>query len=216
MAALLLVGCGAGGKSATGGSTKERPPAKVVASGFGQNGKYVEGIAIVTSDNPASVGRGVTASANFLDAVGHVIATEEQVESFSWPDQQLVLPVWLDLSNSPPDTKVASGDVSVSVSDYATPKSPDMKPLPVLVSNRIRRNSYGGFTTDFTFTNDTGADLKDLRVGVVCYDAGGTIIGGSSIYPNLAPAGKPIRLEPTTLTVSGEPITCKAFPNYGY
>lgn len=219
LAVLVISGCGSGNSTKSGEKASaegDAPTVRLVESGFGQDGNYAQGIAVVTADNPASVGEGVTASANFMDAEGRIIATEEQIESFSWPNQQLVLPIWLDLSNSPPNTKVASVDVSVSISNYGTGKVKDRKPLPVMESDEIRPNQYGGFIAAFTFTNDTEQDLTDLRVGVVCYDAAGAIIGGSAVYPNLAPVGKPIRIETTTLTVSGEPKACKAYPNYGF
>lgn len=212
-AALLLSGCGSSGKPASSGSDTATPSVKLVASGFGQQGQYVQGIAIVTSDNPATAGHGVTATANFMDAAGNIIATENQVETISWPNQQLVLPIWLDLT-SKPDTKVASIDVSVSVNDYPT-EARDLAPLPVLDASEVRPGPYGGYEAAFMFTNNTTEDLKDLRVGVVCYSAAGEIIGGSSEYPSLAPAGKSIRIATSILKVSGEPKTCKAFPNYG-
>lgn len=212
--AVALAGCGqTQTKTSTSSAAAEEAKASLVASGFGQEGNYVQGIAVVKADNAAAADRFVTASANFKDATGKIVATEEQVESFSWPDQELVLPIWLDLTSSPPDTKIAAMDVSVSIGNSAD--KGDLKPLPVLNADEIRPGQFGGYTAAFTFTNDTGKDIKDLRVGVVCYDAAGTIIGGGSEYPNLAPAGKPIRIEPTMMKVSAQPASCKAFPNYG-
>ena len=200
-------------QSASNSPVTGGPTVELVASGFGQKGNYVEGIAIVTNNSEASIGQFVTASANFLDQAGRIVATAKQVERFSWFKQQLVLPIWLGLPNTP-ETKVASIDVSVSISDYPNSVAQARPELPILKSDEIGADPYGGFTAAFTFTNNTPKDLKDLRVGVVCYDAAGTIIGGASEYPSLVAAAKPIRID-AKLTVSSKPTVCKAFPNHG-
>jgi serine/threonine protein kinase len=190
--------------------------ASLVGSGFAQAGNYVQGIAVVKADDPAAVGRFVTASANFKDASGRTVATEEHVEAFSWLDQELVLPIWLDVSDRPAGTKIAAIDVSVSIGNSNLGAKSERPPMPVLTAEEIRPGRFGSYTAAFSFTNKTGQDLKNLRIGVVCYDATGAIIGGGSDYPDLAPAGKSIRIEPSMLKVSGEPASCKAFPNYGF
>lgn len=183
----------------------------LVASGFGQSDAYVQGIAIVTTRSKASVGRFVTVSANFLDKSGAIIGTEEQVESFSWVGQQLVLPIWLDLSDKR-SAKVAKIDPRVSISDYGDDAS--AKPaLPILKSTQVKKVRFQGTTASFAFKNDSDTDLKHLRVGVVCYK-GGRIIGGKSTYPDLAPAHQTIRID-TDVVTTGKPKTCKAFLNYG-
>jgi hypothetical protein len=192
-------------------SSTDKPAVELVESGFGQSDVYVQGIAIVTTNNDASVGEFVTVSVNFLDKLGRIIGTEEQTESFSWVGQQLVLPIWLDLSDSP-TAKVSKIEPSVSISDYgaAEPKPP----LPILKSTEVKKTKYEGTTTSFAFKNTTDSDLKSLRVGVVCYNKGGNIIGGQSTYPNLSPAGKTIRID-SNVTTSSTPRSCKAFLNYG-
>ena len=58
-------------------------------------------IVIVTTETKESVGEFVTAWVNFLDPAETILKTEEQVESFAWVNQRVVLPVWLDLSLTP-------------------------------------------------------------------------------------------------------------------
>ena len=106
----------------------------------------------------------------------------------------------------------AAIDPSVSISNYGA-KSAEA-PLPVLEATEINKNRYGSYVPSFSFMNETGTDLDNLRVGVVCYDASDSIIGGGSMYPGLAPAGKSIRLDADSLTVTGIPASCKAFMNY--
>lgn len=189
----------------------EKPTVEIVDSGFGQSGEYVQGIVVVTTDDEAAIGESVTVALNFLDADGQIIATEEQVESFNWVGQELVLPVWLDQSGS--KARVASVEPSVSLSDYGMSAEPKA-PLPVLDATDIKKAEYGdGFTASFGFTNETDGNLEDLRVGVVCYDGAEKIIGGTSVYPELAPAGKTIRIDADAM-VSEKPAACRAFVNY--
>lgn len=190
-------------------SQEEAPAVEIVDSGFGQEGDYVQGIVVVTNTGEGSVGEFVTASVNFLDAEGGIISTEEQVESFNWVGQELVLPILS--STGQPDVTVASMEPSVSLSDYGSESG--RAPLPVLQATEITPGRFGGYTASFEFTNETGEDLESLRVGVVCSDEAGEIIGGNSTYPNLAPAGGTIRVD-TDVTVSEQPASCDAYLNY--
>jgi hypothetical protein len=108
--------------------------------------------------------------------------------------------------------KVASIEPSVSLSDYGMAEE-SRAPLPVLDSTEVKEGENGGFATSFALTNDTNADLKSPRVGVVCYDVAEKIIGGTSTYPDFVPAEKTIRIDAEP-TVSGKPVACKAFVNY--
>jgi hypothetical protein len=217
-AATLLAGCGGSDSAAviSSGSDSAKqnaPTVEIVASGFGQDGSYAQGIVIVTTDNAESVGEFVTASVNFLDPAHTILKTEEQVEAFAWINQQLVLPVWLDVSATPGAT-VASIQPSVSISDNGDPR--ESRPqLPTLESEQIGETPFKGTTATFTFTNNTAQDLTDLRVGVACYDAAQTIIGGGFDYPSLVAAGQAIRID-AKVTTSGNPQHCRAFPSYGY
>ena len=140
-ATALLSSCG--GTTATdtkkpnaGGGDK--PSVKVVASGVGQSDQYVQAIVIVTTDSKASVGESATASVNFLDEGGEILGTEEQVEGFKWVGQELVLPVWLDLSDNA-KAKVASIEVSTKISDYGSAEQP-VSPLAPIEAKSIKKN----------------------------------------------------------------------------
>jgi hypothetical protein len=213
---LAISGCGgasidssAGGSDA--GDADSKPTVKIVSTGFGQSGEYVQGIAIVTTDDEAAVGEYATVSMNFLDADGEILGTEEQVETFAWSGQELVLPVFLDLSGNP-KADVASVEASVSLSDYGSSQDP-LPPLDTIESKSIGKGEYGDTTAVFEFTNTTREDLEDLRIGIVCRDQADKIIGGASEYPELVEAGKTIRLD-VSVTTTGTPATCRAYPNY--
>jgi len=193
------------------GSNAETPAVESVASGFGQNGKSVVGIVIATTEKPGSVGQFVTSSINFLDQAGSIIKTAEHVESFNWTGQQLVLPTSLYLDD--PETRVASIETSVSISEYSSSRTTARPELPVLDAESITETAPGQWTPAFTFTNSTAEDLADLRVGVVCYDAAETIIGEGSTFPKLIATGKSVLIDPA-VTTSGQPANCKASLNY--
>ncbi len=195
----------------------EQPSVELVDSGVGQSGQYVQGIVIATTNNPESVGEHVTTSVKFIDQAGRTIRTDVQVDSFAWEGQQLVLPVFASLDD--PESTVASIDASVSISDYVSDYDSPQKSrpeLPVLDSESFSENpDGGGELAAFTFTNPTDEDLSGLRIGVVCYDATGKIIGGGVDYPNLAAAGKSMRID-ANVTTGVAPSSCRAFPSYGY
>ncbi len=182
----------------------------MVDSGLGQDSNAAMAMIVVTNDNPASVGEFVTASVNFLDEQGRIIATKEQVEMFSWEGQELVLPVQLYLPEFPGVT-VAAIDPVVTISNYGSSGRAE-EPLPVLETDEIRSNTWGEVATSFMFTNETEKDLNSMRVGVVCYDDAGQINGGTSTYPN-APAGRTIRID-VEVPTAVDARSCKAFLNY--
>ena len=111
-----------------------------------------------------SVGEFVTASVNFLYPAGTILKTEEQVESFAWVNEQVVLPAGLvlhprgrrRLSRAPPYPQ--------------QPRRPSNFPSRV-ARPRVRaigEEPFNGAVASFTFTHSTAEDLADLRVGVVC------------------------------------------------
>lgn len=213
---LATAGCGSSddtsesdGDGDGGGSAK--PTVEVVDSGFGQSGEYVQAMVIVTSDSPASVGEFVTVSVNFLDEAGTIVATEEQVESFTWEGQELVLPVFGDVSSVPKAT-IASIETSASISEHGSSAEPK-EPLEPVDSTEIG-STYGTPTASFEITNPSDEDWTDLRVAVVCYDGAGKIIGGTSTYPELIAAGMTSKVD-ADVTTDGDPATCTAYPNYG-
>ena len=222
--ALAVSACGGGDsgdlrRGSTPATTKAESPEKaqpsveLVDAAFWQDGQIAKGIVIATTNNPESVGEHVTTSVKFIDQAGRTIRTDVQVDSFAWDGQQLVLPVFASLDD--PESTVASIDASVSISDHGSPQK-SRPELPVLDSESIIENpDGGGELAAFTFTNPTDEDLSGLRIGVVCYDATGKIIGGGVDYPNLAAAGKSMRID-ANVTTGVSPSSCRAFPSYGY
>lgn len=224
--ALLLAGCGVPiGDSADGadGAAVENAVApsniaattngvELVDAGFGQRNQHVRGIAIVTTDDDRAVGEFVTVSMNFLDASGAIVGTAEQVESFAWAGQHLVLPIWLDLGDTP-GVEVADVDTSISLSDYGRSRD-KVDPLEPVDARELRSGQDVVTTAVFEVANPTDSDIDSARIGIVCRDADGVIVGGDSSYPNLIAAGKSVLVESDVLT-TGEPTTCVAYPSHG-
>lgn len=215
--ALLFAGCGgsdddsakSGGSGKTDENSVEAAP-ELVEAGFGQSDQYAQGIAIVKIPENA-VDRYITVSMNFLDAAGEILATEEQVESSTWADQELVLPVWADLGDS--KAKVAKVEATVAASDYDAQTPEGLEPLQRVKARSIKEE-YGTYKAAFEITNQSDEPMKEMRVGVVCRDRSNAIIGGGSDYPDLIAAGGKAVSE-VDVTVSSKPESCIAYPNYG-
>jgi hypothetical protein len=193
--------------TATGESESEGEQGQLVDYGVGQNGQYAAGVAVVenTADHG---GQTVTVSMNFLDREGEILTTESQVESFAYAGQTIVLHVFADLGN--PRAKVASVEPTLLVEDEGTFEESDLRLDPV-ESTEVRQQ-YGARTAKFLLTNPSSEPLQDLRVGVLCVDDAGTIIGGGSTYPDLIAPNGQAALE-ADVTVSGEPASCTAYPS---
>lgn len=206
VAGLVLTGCGStpdGGHAATSSTAVS---VSVVDSGFGQRNNIVEALIIVKSNDPRAVGEFVTVSVNFLDSTGEILATEEQVESFTWDSQELALPVHANI-----DGDVDSIEVSTSLSDHGTT---DAKPKLREVDARLESGEFAPTVATFELVNRSSEPLTDLRVGVVCFDAKGNIVGGGREYPALIAPRKEIKVS-ADVVVQSSAKKCRAFPNYG-
>lgn len=192
-------------------TSKEEPSAKIVESGFGQNESVARAMVVAESTNAEAVGQFVTASVNFLDETGSILATETQVEQFAWESQQIALPVTFYYGDQDVKPIVDSIEVSVSVSDHNL-KAVIRPELPVLDAIEIQPRRGGGTKTAFEFNNE-GEALDGLRVGSVCYNEEGQILGGDFAFPKAVPSSGKIRIEVDNSVVEN-PVACKAFLNY--
>lgn len=216
--ALLLPVTGCGGQPtvtsapAPGGQADPPSPAggaSIIASGFGQQKEYVWITALI-KNNTGNTGQSVTVNFNLLDEKGEVIKSESQVESFVWIGQELAVGTQADLDSG--RVKVASVEATLDIKDYGR----DASPVAQFTTGEIQltedKYSKGYFRARFDVINPDDTVLKDARIGVICYDKNGVIVGGSSVYPDLVPAKGKIRAETTGLIVSTKPASCKAFP----
>ncbi|MGY3318153.1 hypothetical protein [Arthrobacter sp. TE12232] len=213
--ALLMSGC-AGEKAvveqATGtvGSGSASPtPTKaagsLVSSGFGQDGEYVWVTSLVHNDSD-KVGQFVTVQFNAKDANGALVKSASQVEAFSRAGQDLAVGTQISV---PPNVKIATVEATLLIEDQralSTEPFPEMPTTPV----KVVAGQYGGSTANFELSNPTDQPVKNPRLGVICYNAANTIIGGGSEFPQLVPPSGKVAVEAHILT-AGTPASCKVF-----
>ena len=165
---------------------------------------------LVQNQSEDNVGRFVTVQFNLYDKSGELIASTEQVESFSRADQALVLGTQVDV---PDKGKVAKVEATLAMSEYdggSTDSGPEIKTGKV----KFAEDEYGGSVARFEVYNATKSALKDVRVGVICFDSKGRVNGGGSDYPELIPPSGKV-LSQTSLIVSGTTERCEAYAGPG-
>ncbi|MGP5578649.1 hypothetical protein [Corynebacterium flavescens] len=200
----------AAGEKDTATQKSDAPSAKIHEAGFGQSDTAAVAMVVAQADNPSAVGQFVTATVNFLNADGGIIATKQQVERFSWEGQEIALPVFLFPEGESEIPHVTDIDASVAVSDYSSsehvqPELPQIDAVSIAPKNQ-------GTSAAFEFTNHNEM-LDGLRVGAVCHNAAGDIVGGGSAYPNAIAADSKIRFE-VDMYQQEVADTCKAYLNY--
>jgi hypothetical protein len=194
-------------EAADGAEDAAADQGQLVEYGYGQDGQYAAAMALIenTSDHG---GQTVTVTVNFLDEAGDIITTESQVESFTHAGQVLALQVWGDLGTK--RAKVASIEPTLLVEDEGTFEESDVHFDPV--ESTAIRNEYGTWIPKLTLQNPTADALQDVRIGVVCRDDAGKIVGGGIDYPDVLPPSGQIVLDPM-VTVGSKPSVCTAYPS---
>lgn len=221
-AALLVAGCtapqkatedtGEGQQVSEAGSTpdaaekptKEKPGAKLEKTGIGRDGDYGWVSAIVSNTSSENVGRFVTVQFNMMDAKGKLVASQDQVEAFTSETQTLAIGTQVELVDKPKITKV---EATLGLGDKAS--TDDMPNLSV-GKVKVKQTEYEGRQASFEVKNPAPTAQKSARIGVVCLNKSGKIIGGGSDYPDLIPAKGHVLVEASVIT-SGKPSHCEAY-----
>lgn len=226
VAGILLAGCGRGNTqtatSTAGASanTASHAPAtamdaqsaaRLVKSGFGQRDQYVWVTSVVQAVGPEAVGKFVTVQFNVLDASGEILSSTEQVEAFSFQGQKLAVGTQVDLAAA----KVKAARVEATLVVGKDVRGPVSSFQVAATTAKIGKDEYGGTVATFHLANAGAAPAKDTRVGVVCLNQAGEIIGGTSEYPDVIPAKGRIRVDATVIT-TGVPATCDVYPGPGF
>jgi hypothetical protein len=218
--ALILTACAGGSDEPTvdrADSSNEAPgaetappaedageAAEIVKTGFGQKDDYVFVTSLV-KNNTDDAGATVTVQYNVKDAAGKILVSDSQVESFSRGGQLLAVGTQLDV---PAGTKAAAVEANLVVEpDGIGEEFPEVQVGEVIVST----DEFGEPKATFELTNPTNEPAPSLRVGVICLDAAGKIIGGTSEFPDLPPGGT-ARVDTLSLIVSGTPAKCDVYP----
>ena len=195
----------------SGESVEADPEIEIIESGFGESDGSVWAIVRARAAGEQVAGKFVTATVNFYDEADNILATEEHVEILSWADQEIILPV-THFKSDPQSGVVDHIEAYASLSEHGT-GNPAQTPLPMLESVEIKEGFLGGYKTSFGLKNETGEEIKDLRIGVACYNERDDIIGGGYAFPTLLPADASIRID-SAVTTSGVPEKCVASVNH--
>jgi hypothetical protein len=214
LAAVAVAGCGSS-ESATkqksagaAGAPAEADTASntrhtVEKSGFGTDGEYAWVAALVRNDSDRS-GATVVVNFNLVDEAGQIITSGSQTESFSYPGEQLAIGTQVTLPEHAKPTRV---DVTVNVEYPGIGPTTASQPLKFDTA-QITKDEYGDyFHVAATVSNPTAETITTARVGILCYNAAGDIIGGNSAYPELIPPNGQTKIDTTVIT-TGEPASC--------
>jgi len=198
-------GNAASGNSASSSAVPTKASGSLVSSGFGQKDGYVWVTSLVHNDSD-KVGQTVTVQFNAKDAAGKLVKSTSQVETFTRVNQDIAVGTQIDVQN---DVKIATVEATLLIEDRGTfsrEPFPEMPMTPVTVV----ADPYGGSTANFELTNPTGQPVKSPRLGIICFDAANTIIGGGVDFPELVPPSGKVAVEAHLLT-SSVPASCRAF-----
>ena len=162
--------------------------------------------ALVRNDSD-KIGATVIVNFNLLDAAGDIIVSSSQTEAFSRPGELLAVGTQIDV---PAGAKPATLEATAQV-EY--PGIGPTEPFPELPFGQVivGKDEFGGFVAAATLTNTTAQPLNSPRIGVVCLDAAGAVIGGSSIFPELVPPNGKVKVETLSLIVTGQPASCEMY-----
>ncbi len=178
---------------------------RIVDSGFGQEGQYVQAVTLVenTSDHG---GQTVTVSVNFLDESGATVATESQVDSFNFPGQTAAVTVFADVTD--PKLNIASIEPTLLIEDDGTfsETEVDFGSAPAEVVD----DGYGGLSAKVPVENPTSEAIQSPDIGVACRNAAGDIIGGGFTFPDLVPPNGSVVAD-VDLVTSGKPEECTGY-----
>jgi hypothetical protein len=175
-------------------------------SNFGAQDEYAWVSALVRNDSDNS-GATVIVNFNLLDAAGNIITSASQTEAFSRPDELLVLGTQVEVpAGSSPTSLEATAQVQYPGIGPTEP-FPELPVGPVTVA----KEGFGGYVASAVLSNPTADPLNSPRVGVICLNAAGAIIGGSSIFPDLVPPDGQVKVSTSSLIVSGEPASCEMY-----
>lgn len=188
-------------------SQEEGEQGRIVESGFGQSGQYAWVTAAVENLSDHG-GQTVTVNFNVMDESGEVIGSQSQVESFNIAGQSIAVGTQVDLG---PRVDAASVEATLLVEDDNTFEETDVD-LGVVEADSIQVDQYDKKTwhAKFSIENPTDEPLQSPRIGVICKDATGEVIGGGSDYPELVPASGEVAIDPYLIT-SGKPTECAAY-----
>ncbi|GAA2136033.1 hypothetical protein GCM10009844_01920 [Nocardioides koreensis] len=219
LAAAVLTACGGtdsdkvDSQTSTAAACEESSPeatsssqGTILESGFGQSNEYAWVTALVQNDSDHA-GQTVTVNFNVKDASGKLAASGSQVSAFYWAGQKLPVGTQVDLGRG---VKAASMEATVLVEDEGTfddqVVEQDWGSFPGTIYKQ-----YGNWGAKFQVENPTSEPLDGSAVAVICHNASGEVIGGSSTYPDLIPPSGETLVDVSDLYAAAEPHDCVGY-----
>lgn len=173
--------------SPTPAPTPTQPPAarvdvRVVAQGFGQNGRQAGYAFLVENPNAGLAVENTQYQVAAYDDAGAVVETDSGYIQFLLPGQQIGVADTMYL-----DEGVALSRIEVQLSQG---KATAFEPTAWIDVGRTRyiEGRYSRYATA-VLSNPFERDITNLVVSAVAYDDAGQIIGGGFTYLNFLPAG---------------------------
>ncbi|QDB79619.1 hypothetical protein FE251_09720 [Georgenia wutianyii] len=170
-------------------------------AGVGQEGEYARAVALV--ETRGYVGEFLTVHFNVFDADDELIASGEQVEVIASEAGTFAVGTMVDVGAA----RAARVEATHAISDYGM----GGKALPTIEPAPVTLGDYGLAT--IRLTNPTSEPWENLRIGIVCRNAEGAIVGGGDSYPSLVPANAESMAD--GYVIAGDGVTeCTAYPQH--
>lgn len=184
----------------------DKTAATLVKSGFGQSGQFVWVTSLVHNDSKA-VGQTVTVHYDLLDASGARVKKADAMASFSRVGEDLAVGAQVAVR---PGIEVASVNARMTVK-YTGSLAGAYFPALTVSNMKVVKAASGSWTMQFDVANPTARPVQSPRIGVICFNGKGKIIGGASDYPARVPAKGKTAVRPAGAIVSGKPAKCEAY-----
>jgi hypothetical protein len=188
-----------------GDVTSAAPTSKAVIeqSGFGGQGDYLW---VTSTVRDVPVGQFATVSFNLYGADGTLLATETQTEEAVNPGARITVGTQV---SAPQGQPVARIEPTLEVSNHSPAETPKFSDVVLQLGPvTLEQDEFGSLTAVAELTNPSGEQVPAARVGAVCFDQHGAIIGGGSDFPDVVPANGKVKTA-ARLLVSGTPDHCE-------
>ena len=170
-------------------------------AGIGQEGEYARAVALV--ETRGYVGEFLTVHFNVFDANDELIASGEQIEVIASEASTFAIGTMVDVGAA----RAARVEATHAVSDYGM----GGKAFPAIALAPVTLGDYGLAT--IRLTNPTPEPWENLRIGIVCRNAEGDIVGGGDSYPSLVPANAESMADGYVI-VGDDVAECTAYPQH--
>ncbi|WP_156448334.1 hypothetical protein [Mycobacterium sp. NAZ190054] len=153
------------------------------------------------------VGQYATVSFNLYGADGALLSTESQTEQGVNPGAVITVGTQVTAPEGGPVTRI---EPTLDVSQHDPVQTPEFSDVvlevgPVTVG---QDSTFGTPTAEAELANPSDQQIPAARVGVVCFNPQGDIIGGGSEFPDVVPAQGRVKVS-ARLVVTGIPDRCE-------